>query len=438
MKLKQLLILIAAVCLAMNARAQRPTPALAQSGSMLITGGTVHLGNGKTLERGAVGFRNGVIDYVGFADGVTAKYDKTIDFADKHVYPGFILADNTLGLAEIDQVRASRDEREPGTFEPEVRALSAYNADSRITPTVRSNGVLLAQITPRGNRISGTSSVVQLDAWDWEDAAVKTSGGVHVNWPRAYDPRGWWAEPAPDEKPKADKRKKQLTELHDFFEEAQAYAKLPIPAVVDVRMESMRGIFDATQTLYVHANRVREIQEALLFKKEMGVDRMVIVGGYDAWRIPEQLKDRNVPVILRRVHSLPLRQDDPVNLPYRLPALLHDAGVDFCLSYTGDMERMGSRNLAFTAGTAAAYGLDKEVAVQKITLDAARVLGIDKTYGSLEIGKSATLFVSMNDALDMRNNNVEVAFIDGRTIDLGNHQVDLWERYRERYKGVKK
>ena len=126
----------------------------------------------------------------------------------------------------------------------------------------------------------------------------------------------------------------------------------------------------------------------------------------------------------------------PSTSPYRLPALLHKAGVDFCLSYTGDMERMGSRNLAFTAGTAAAYGLDKEVAVQKITLDAARVLGIDKTYGSLEIGKSATLFVSTNDALDMRNNNVEVAFIDGRTIDLGNHQIDLWERYRERYRWI--
>jgi imidazolonepropionase-like amidohydrolase len=165
----------------------------------------------------------------------------------------------------------------------------------------------------------------------------------------------------------------------------------------------------------------------------MGVRRTVIVGGYDAWRLPDLLREKKVDVILRRVHGLPMRDDDDVDLPYRLPTLLKAKGIRFCLGYTGDMERMGSRNLAFLAGTASAYGLSKEDALQAITLDAARVLGIDQKYGSLVVGKSATLFISTGDALDMRTNHVTHAFIDGRHLDLDDHQKKLYRQYKRRY-----
>jgi hypothetical protein len=414
-------------------KAQRPAPAPAQSQSILITGGTIHLGNGKTIDNGAVGFRDGRIDYVGFSYGVANAYDTTINSSEKHVYPGFILMNNTLGLAEIDQFPSSRDDRETGSYTPEVRSLVAYNADSRITPTVRSNGVLLAQICPRGGRVTGSSSVVQLDAWDWEDAVVKADEGIHINWPRAFNNKGWWAEPKATEKSEAEKHQDELQELYTFFTQAAAYAGEEFPSKVDVRMESMRGLFDGSQRLYVHANRVREMQEALLFMKHFDISRMTFVGGYDAWRIAEQINDRDVSVISRHVHSLPIREDDPLDLPYRLPTLLHEKDIEFCLDYTSRMERMGSRNLPFVAGTAAAYGLDRELAVQKITLGAAQILGIASDYGSLERNKSATLFISSGDALDMRSNHVEIAFIDGRKIDLSNHQQMLWKRYEKRY-----
>ena len=195
----------------------------------------------------------------------------------------------------------------------------------------------------------------------------------------------------------------------------------------------MRGVFTGTKTLYVHANLAQEIQEAVLFAHRLGVQRTVIVGGYDAWRVADLLKDKKVDVVLRRVHSLPLRDDDDVDLPYRLPTLLKAKGVRFCLGYAGDQERPGSRNLAFTAGTASAYGLSKEDALQAITLDAACVLGIDARYGSLAPGKSATLFVSTGDALDMRTNNVILEFIDGRWVVLDDHQKQLYRQYQERY-----
>lgn len=428
------LISIIAWCAFAIAFAQRPSAAPAQTRSVLVKGGTVHVGDGRTFDDGAVGFRNGTIDFVGYEYAVKAAYDTVIDAKGKQIYPGFILPDATLGLVEIDAVHASEDEAELGDMEPEVRALSAYNTDSQIIPTVRDNGVLLAQITPRGNTISGTSSIVQLDAWNNNDAPVRKDDGVHLNWPVAFETTGWWAEQGSTEKEDSEKRTKTLAQLNEFFQRAKAYSGTSSPEKTDLRLDAMRGLFNGDKALYVHANGAREIQEAVLFARDMGVKRMVLVGGHDAWRVADLLRDRKVDVVLQRLHTLPQREDEDVDLPYRLPALLKERGIRFCLSYTGDMERMGARNLGFLAGTASAYGLSPEDALRSITLDAATILGIDKRYGSLEAGKSATLFISQGDALDMATNQVDAAFIDGRRISLDNRQKALWKQYEEKYK----
>ena len=96
------------------------------------------------------------------------------------------------------------------------------------------------------------------------------------------------------------------------------------------------------------------------------------------------------------------------------------------------MTRMNTRNLPFFAGSFAAYGVDKEKAVETITLNAAKVLGIEDSYGSIELGKSATLFISLGDALDMRTNNLSHAYIDGRKISLETNQTKLWKRYKKK------
>jgi len=420
-----------ALALSLQAAAQRPMPAPPQVRSVLVRGATVHVGDGRVIDDGAVGFRNGVIDHVGFAYGVRAAYDTVIDVPGRHVYPGLILPDATIGLQEIDQVRATADADETGELEPEVRACVAFNTDSRIIPTVRANGVLLVQATPRGGVVSGTSSVMQLDAWDWEGAVVRMDDGIHLNWPRAFHRDGWWAEPEPSRPAPDEERRKALDAIRQFFLAAKGYRSAG--DVTDLRMAAMQRLFDGSATLFVHADLAREIQEAVLFMRVMGLRRMVIVGGYDAWRVSDLLRDNKVDVVLQRVHSLPERPDDDVDLPYRLPAMLKERGVRFCLGYTGEMERMGARNLPFTAGTAAAYGLDKEAALQAVTLDAARILGIDARYGSLEAGKSATLVVSEGDLLDMRGNQVTHAFIDGRRIALDDHQKALYRQYARRY-----
>ncbi|MFN3874760.1 MAG: amidohydrolase family protein, partial [Flavobacteriales bacterium] len=413
-------------------RAQTPAPAPPQSKSILIAGGTVHVGDGRVIDEGAVGFREGRIDYVGFAYGVKAAYDTTIDAQGLHVYPGFILPDSPLGLIEIEQARATVDRQDVGRLEPELRAISAYKSDSRVTPTIRANGVLLAQVAPRGLIIAGTSSVVQLDAWDNDGAIVKADEGVWMTWPSAYQRHGWWAEPGETDREKKDERQKRIEELRAFFRRAKAYADEAEPAVVDARLESMRGLFTGSKALFVRADAAREITEAVLFAKAEGVKRTVIAGGYDAWRVADLLRDNKVGVILRRTHSLPMRPDDDIDLPYRLPALLKERGIRFCLGYAGDHEHAGGRNLPFTAGTARAYGLSSEDALRAITLDAAAILGIDERCGSLAPGKDATLVVSQGDALDMRGNDVRWAFIQGRRIALDDHQKQLFRQYEER------
>jgi imidazolonepropionase-like amidohydrolase len=87
----------------------------------------------------------------------------------------------------------------------------------------------------------------------------------------------------------------------------------------------------------------------------------------------------------------------------------------------------------FNAGTAAAYGLSKEEALSSITSNPAKIFGIDKITGTIEEGKDANIIVSKGDILDMENSVVDLAFIQGRKLDLTNHQTQLAERYEKKY-----
>lgn len=417
---------------------QNPTPAPAQTKSVLILNGIAHIGNGERIENSAIGFKDGKLTLVADARLIRldmSAYD-TIIYADSsHIYPGFIASNSTLGLLELDQVKPTNDEAETGTFKPSIRSAISYNTDSEIIPTVRSNGVLLGQITPRGGVISGTSSVMQFDAWNWEDALVKEDDGVHLNWPGVYH-RHYDKGKIAIEKVKTYDQ--QLREIQLFFGEAKAYCHAGKQSQTDLRFAALCDVLSGNKTLYVHASDAKSMTEAINFKVEFNIPKMVIVGGYDAYLVSEQLVSHGISVMLERIHSLPRFNEDDVDLPYKLPKLLYDAGVKFCIQNEGDMERMGTRNLPFHAGTAVAYGLPYEEAVRALTLAPAQILGIDKDFGSLEVGKNATLFISKGDALDMRSNAVICAFIQGRQIDLSSKQTELYEKYKKKYDEQKK
>ena len=404
----------------------------AQEKSTLIVGTTAHIGNGEVIRDAAIGFRNGKIDLVTAIDYRldTTKYEVIIRLNGQHSYPGFISPNNVLGLLEIDAVRATRDANEVGNITPQVRSLVAYNTDSKIIPTVRSNGVLIVQSTPQGGRISGTSSIFNLDGWNWEDAVLKMDDAIHINWPSVYN-RKW--ENGTITYKENKEFENQVNELVTFFKNAEAYTKSDFILETNLRFEAMRPVFTGDKKVFIHANNAKELSSAIYFIREQKVKSPVLVGAYDALLVADLLVDYKIPLVLRRVHELPLREDDAVDIPYQLPALLAEKGVKFCLQNDGSMQAMGTRNLPFYAGTAAAHGLDREEALKSISLHAAQILGIDQQVGSLELGKRATLFVSEGDALDMRTNQLSAAFVNGKMIDLGSHQRDLYERYMKKY-----
>ena len=296
---------------------------------------------------------------------------------------------------------------------------------------MRPNGVLLGQITPRGGRISGTSSVVQFDAWNWEDATVKADDGIHLNWPSSFTRGRWWLGEDPALKLN-DNYSEQVAEVTSFLNETKAYGdgdKKP----VNLPYKATQGLFDGSKKLYIHVDDEKGITDAINFVKENKIQSMVIVGGAEAYKVADLLKQNSIPVLLQRVHSRPNAEDDDYDMPYKAAKLLVDKGVLVALENSGDMERMNARNLPFYAGTTVAHGLTKEQALQLITFNTAKILGIDNSYGTLEVGKSATLFISEGDALDMRTNQLSHAFIDGRSVSLETHQTELWQRYSNKY-----
>lgn len=403
-----------------------PVPAPVQTQPVLIKGGTAHLGNGQVIENSLIAFEQGRLTFVGsLAAGQGFPNHREIDATGKHIYPGFIAPNTTLGLQEIEAVRATSDAAELGDFNPNMRSLISYNTDSEVTPTVRCMGVLLAEVAPQGDRISGTSSVVQLDAWNWEDAAFAPDFAIHLHWPAAM--RFNFQQQRSE---KNEAYEQQVLEMEDFFKQSQAYRQRPAGSPTNLRLEAMQGLFDGSKLLFIHANSAQAIQEAVLFAERFQL-RPNIVGGRDAWMITAFLKEHNASIVLGSTQSLPAREDEDIDQPFKTPALLQAAGVPWCFGHEGFWQQ---RNLPFQAGQAVPFGLAYEEAVKALTGGTAKILGIDKKTGTLETGKDATLFISEGDVLDMRTSKLQHAFIQGREINLDNKQEMLYRRFQSKYK----
>ncbi|MEO5682427.1 MAG: amidohydrolase family protein [Chitinophagaceae bacterium] len=411
-------------------------PVKAAPGLLFITNATIHVGNGQVIENGTIKINNGKIEQVGQNIAVAADV-KVIDAKGKQVYPGLILPSTDLGLKEIGSgVRASNDFTEIGDYNPSVRSIVAYNTDSKIINTLKANGILLACVAPQGGVISGSSSVVQLDAWNWEDAAYKMENGIHLHLPSfivRFGRRGGGFPGLSGAQPPTDPVKEALekiAEMKSFFMAAKAYLQEPVHKETNLKYEALKGLFDKKQKLFIYAEQVKQMLVAIDFVKEFGFD-VVLVGAAESWQIAGLLKQNNIAVILNQEHSLPATEDDDVDQPYKTPAMLQKAGVLFALN--DDNEETRYRNLAFNAGTSAAYGLTKEEALQAITLNAATILGVADKTGSIEAGKDANIIISEGDVLDMKSSIITHAFIQGRLVSLDNKQQQLYERYKYKY-----
>lgn len=408
-------------------------PAPAQAQTIALTNATVHVGNGQVIENGMVLFSKGKI--VDVRPTAAIADVKVIDCKGKHIYPGLILSQSNVGLVEVGSVRATNDDTELGQMNPNIRALVAYNTDSKVTNTLRNNGILLANVTPDGGILSGSSSVVQLDAWNWEDASYLADNGIHFRMPSLMlrgGGRGGFGRFG-GQQPTGDPVKRALDQVENvkvFLREAKAYYQEGTHEETNLKYEAVKGLFSKKQKFFVHCNIVKEMLIAIDFAKEFGFE-IVIVGGSESYQIADLLKQNNIAVVLEQMHSLPTMVDDDVDQPYKTPAALQKAGVLFAIN--DDDGNTRQRNLAFNAGTAAAYGLTKEEALAAVSLNAAKILGVAEKTGSIETGKDANLLVCDGDLLDMRSNIILQAFIQGRELNLTDKHKQLYERYKYKY-----
>lgn len=400
-------------------------------------GGYAHIGNGSIIESSLINIKGTKIESIQSTAGIKVNpkaYDTIIYIEGKHVYPAFINVNNVLGLHDAEAVKATRDFYEVGNFNPHIRSCIAYNTDNYIVPTVKTNGVLYTQVTPRGGVISGSSSIMALEGWNWEDAMLRADDGVHLNFPKLVEKR--WSEDEVVTNAVNKRYTEEMYTLNKFFTEAYAYFNELNPSEKNIRFEAMKPVFKGASNLYIHTDKAKDILTAINFSKKHKVSKLVIVGGKEAYKVTGDLKLNKIPVIVNRVNDLPDSPDEDIDLINQLASKLQKDSILFCIQMEGDMEAMQSRNLPFNAGVAVANGLDREAAVSALSLNAAKILGIDKEVGSLESGKLASLFISDGDALDIKSHNIVLAYISGKPVNLVNRQFELYQKYKTKY-GIK-
>ncbi len=423
-------MLLSGMAWATIAVAHDQVPGAKQTRPVLLRGGDLYTVSQGVMPQTDLLFDNGKITAIG--KGLAAPAGaQVVDVAGQRVYPGLVAAATTVGLIEIGAVRATDDLAEVGALTPEVEAHVAYNPDSEVIPTLRSNGLTTVQVIPRGELLTGQTYVAHLDGWTKEDAALRLSAGLHLGWPSAGVINAWWMPLSPEDQKRQQTERRQ--KLAQAFDDALSYHRARAAdssTPVDLRWEAMRPLFAGKLPLLVSADDYRQIVEALSFTKARGL-KMVLVGGAEADLAADLLKAQNVPVILRAPTALPPRPDQGFDQTFGLAARLHAKGVKFALALP-DEAPAGQRNLAFEAGFASAYGLPKDQALRAVTLSPAEILGVADREGSLEVGKNATLFVSQGDVLDFLGQKVTSMWIEGRAVDLDNRHRMLERKYRQK------
>jgi imidazolonepropionase-like amidohydrolase len=409
---------------------------------LALTGGTVHTVSGPVIENGTVLVDGARITAVGSALRAPAGA-RVVDCRGKHVYPGFIHANTMLGLQEISTITGSDDTQETGNLNPNQRAEVMYNPDSDFLPVARLNGITSALVIPGGGAVRGTSAVMSLDGWTQEDITLRAPVALHVQWPAMSVSRAWWDTRSDEEQIKA--RDQAVQAITDAFEEARAYDRARAAEGVngvprhdrDARLDAMRKAVRGEMPVVFHADALQQIRAVLRFCDQQKLKNVILLGGYDAWRVADELKSRDIPVIVAGVLALPNRPYEAYDEAFTVPARLHAAGVRFCIADEGGGGgAANARNLPQHAAMAAAFGLDRDEALRSVTLNAARILGVADRVGSLEPGKLADLRITDGDPLEVTTRCVQTV-VQGRLVPMESRQTRLFEKYDNRPRGPK-
>jgi imidazolonepropionase-like amidohydrolase len=436
---RRICLLLAAFCLLPSAFAAEKAVAKKQVATdqpLVLRGATVHTVSGKDLPNTSVLIKNGKIEALGQTLRVAGA--REIDVRGLHVYPGLINAATTIGLTEISAVRETSDTSDLGDYNPQLRAYSAINPASEHIPVARANGITTVLSSPSGGVISGQAALINLAGWTIDEMAVRKSVGMVIRFPSPTQRlgRGGGMEllmmmlERPGGAGFTEARRtyeRRVAELREWLDKARHYAQARAAETPDVKrdlkLEALVPLVKGEQPALMTVSTARDIRNALEFADKEKI-KVVLIDPDDAWKETELLKKKDIPVILGPTLSLPRNEDDPYDLPYSQPAMLHKAGVKFAIS-TGGVQF--ARNLPYQAAQAAAFGLPKDEALKAITLYPAQIFGA-KELGSIEPGKTANLIVTDGDPLESRT-QVKRLIIAGREVSTDNKHKQLYEKY---------
>jgi imidazolonepropionase-like amidohydrolase len=386
----------AAGALALALMISLPAYAEAQQDDYAITGGTVVTVTGAEISNGTVLIQDGIITAVGANISIPAGVER-VDATGKFVYPGLIDAGTGLGLQEAGGMAGPVDNFELGPYNPHLEAYIAVNQDSDMLGCQRVGGftTVVTGLNGRGAPIPGYDSMIDLWGWTPQAMAVEQRIGLRVNW--------------------ADDRAEDLKE---YFLEAKAFAartEMDQRGEVrdfewDIRMEGLIPVVTGELPVIFEAREEDDIKAAVEFAEELELDYL-IRGGRDAWKITDFLVEHDVKLLFSGVHATPGR-DEPYDVHYATPALLHEAGVDFAI-YSGGVANVFS--LTYEVGMAVAFGLPMDKALRSLTIDAARLLGVDDRLGSIEEGKVANLLITTGNPVEYTS-QVHTMFIRGERV----------------------
>lgn len=401
---------------------------LAQSASAEVTalvGATVHPVSSASIDNGIVLIRDGRIEAVG-ANLEIPDNARRIDLEGLHLYPGFVHPATQLGLTEIASVAGSVDTTEMGSINAAVRVEVAVNHDSELLPASIAGGVLSAHILPGGGLIRGTSAVIRLDGWSWEEMVISAPTAMHIAFPAgAVD----------------DDENEDLKTIEDVLDQARHWHQAQAAAAAgnttrpahNDQLQALGPLLAGEVPLMLHANRYDVMEKALDWAEEQGFENVILAANPDVQYIAERLARDDIPVILRNVYAMPSRRWEAYDMAYVAPARLHEAGVRFAIADAGGgMDVANARNLPFHAGSASAHGLPADAALKSVTLWPAEILGVGDQLGSIEPGKKASLFAASGDPLEPMT-SIRRVWLEGQEFDLGQVRGHrLYQRYRER------
>jgi imidazolonepropionase-like amidohydrolase len=409
-----------------------------------IRGATVHTLAGEAIENGTVLIRDGRITGVGRNLSVP-RGAEVVNAQGLHVYPGMLDAFSYVGLTEIRSVSATNDVGEKGDFNPHLQAAIAVHPASEIIPVTRANGVTHVLAAPGGTGgrsggggiIPGQASLMNLNGWTWEEMLAESSAGLVITWPSIeMGGRGRFGPPAEGEESEPSFKKAQqeyedrIAEVESWFEAARHYGQAKQAGTLeapDSKLEALLPVLAGAEQVLIVANEARDIRNAVAFAEKHKL-KMVLAGGFEAWKEKTLLSEKKIPVILGPTQVLPGEEDDPYDQPYSTPGQLVGAGIKIAF---GSFDASNSRLLPYEAATGVPFGLPREEALRAVTRNAAEILGVAERYGTIEEGKVANLIVTDGDPLSITT-EIRYLFIQGELTPTDNKHQELFERYGAR------